>query len=39
MFTKPANLAIIMRFIATFGILGIGEIFVIITGGIDLSVS
>ena len=37
-FTKPANLAIIMRFIATFGILGIGEILVIITGGIDLSV-
>jgi ribose transport system permease protein len=37
-FTKPANLAIIMRFIATFGILGVGEIFVIITGGIDLSV-
>jgi ribose transport system permease protein len=37
-FTKPANLAIIMRFIATFGMLGIGEILVIITGGIDLSV-
>lgn len=37
-FTKPANLAIIMRFVATFGILGIGEILVIITGGIDLSV-
>ena len=37
-FTKPANLAVIMRFIATFGILGIGEILVIITGGIDLSV-
>jgi ribose transport system permease protein len=37
-FTKSANLAIIMRFIATFGILAIGEIFVIITGGIDLSV-
>ncbi len=37
-FVKPANLAIIMRFIATFGILGIGEILVIITGGIDLSV-
>jgi ribose transport system permease protein len=37
-FTKPANLAVIMRFIATFGILGIGEVLVIITGGIDLSV-
>jgi ribose transport system permease protein len=37
-FTKPANLAVIMRFIATFGILGVGEILVIITGGIDLSV-
>jgi len=37
-FTKSANLAIIMRFVATFGILAIGEIFVIITGGIDLSV-
>ncbi len=37
-FTKAANLAIIMRFIATFGILAIGEVLVIITGGIDLSV-
>lgn len=37
-FTKPANLAIIMRFVATFGILAIGEVLVIITGGIDLSV-
>jgi ribose transport system permease protein len=37
-FTKMANLQIIMRFVATFGILAIGEIFVIITGGIDLSV-
>jgi ribose transport system permease protein len=37
-FTKPANLKVIMRFVATFGILGIGEILVIITGGIDLSV-
>ncbi len=37
-FTKPANLAVIMRFVATFGLLGIGEILVIITGGIDLSV-
>jgi ribose transport system permease protein len=31
-------LAIIMRFVATFGLLAIGELFVIITGGIDLSV-
>lgn len=37
-FTKAANLAIIMRFIATFGILAVGEVLVIITGGIDLSV-
>jgi ribose transport system permease protein len=37
-FLKPANLAVIMRFVATFGLLGIGEILVIITGGIDLSV-
>lgn len=37
-FAKPANLAIIMRFIATFGMLAIGEVLVIITGGIDLSV-
>lgn len=37
-FAKPANLAIIMRFTATFGILAIGEVLVIITGGIDLSV-
>lgn len=37
-FTKPANLAVIMRFIATYGILAMGEIMVIITGGIDLSV-
>ncbi len=37
-FFKPANLAVIMRFIATFGLLAIGEILVIITGGIDLSV-
>jgi ribose transport system permease protein len=37
-FLKPANLAVIMRFIATFGLLAIGELFVIITGGIDLSV-
>ncbi|MGW8145128.1 MAG: ABC transporter permease [Anaerolineales bacterium] len=37
-FLKPANLAIIMRFVATFGLLAIGELFVIITGGIDLSV-
>lgn len=37
-FLKPANLAVIMRFVATFGFLAIGEILVIITGGIDLSV-
>ena len=37
-FIKPANLAVIMRFIATFGMLAIGEVLVIITGGIDLSV-
>lgn len=37
-FLKPANLAVIMRFIATFGMLAIGEVLVIITGGIDLSV-
>lgn len=37
-FIKPANLAVIMRFMATFGILAIGEILVIIAGGIDLSV-
>lgn len=37
-FTKPANLAVIMRFIATFGMLSIGEVLIIITGGIDLSV-
>lgn len=37
-FVKPANLAVIMRFIATFGMLAIGEVLVIISGGIDLSV-
>ncbi|MBN1535415.1 MAG: ABC transporter permease [Anaerolineales bacterium] len=37
-FLKPANLAVIMRFIATFGMLSIGEVLIIITGGIDLSV-
>lgn len=37
-FLKPANLAVIMRFVATFGFLAIGEVLVIITGGIDLSV-
>jgi ribose transport system permease protein len=37
-FIKPANLAVIMRFVATFGLLAIGELLVIITGGIDLSV-
>lgn len=37
-FIKGANLAVIMRFIATFGMLAIGEVLIIITGGIDLSV-
>lgn len=37
-FLKPANLAVIMRFVATYGLLAIGEVLVIITGGIDLSV-
>ncbi len=37
-FVKPNNLAIIMRFVATFGMLAIGEVLVIITKGIDLSV-
>lgn len=37
-FLKPANLAVIMRFIATFGMLAMGEVLVIITRGIDLSV-
>jgi ribose transport system permease protein len=37
-FLKPANLAVMMRFAATIGLLAIGEILVIITGGIDLSV-
>ena len=37
-FVKTANLAVIMRFIATFGMLAIGEVLIIITGGIDLSV-
>ena len=37
-FLKPANLAVMMRFVATIGLLAIGEILVIITGGIDLSV-
>jgi ribose transport system permease protein len=37
-FLKPANLAVIMRFVATFGLLAVGEVLVIITGGIDLSV-
>lgn len=37
-FIKTANLAVIMRFIATFGMLALGEVLVIITNGIDLSV-
>jgi len=37
-FLKSANLAVMMRFAAIIGLLAIGEILVIITGGIDLSV-
>ena len=37
-FIKTANLAVIMRFIATFGMLALGEVLAIITNGIDLSV-
>jgi ribose transport system permease protein len=37
-FVKTANLAVIMRFISTFGMLAMGEVLIIITGGIDLSV-
>jgi len=37
-FIKTANLAVIMRFMATFGMLALGEVLVIITNGIDLSV-
>jgi len=37
-FVKTANLAVIMRFISTFGMLAMGEVLVIITGGIDLGV-
>lgn len=37
-FLKPQNVAVIMRFVATFGMLAIGEVFIIITGGIDLSI-
>lgn len=37
-FAQPKNIAIIMRFVATFGMLAIGEVLVIITKGIDLSV-
>lgn len=37
-FIKTANLAVIMRFIATFGMLALGEVLIIITNGIDLSV-
>jgi ribose transport system permease protein len=36
-FLKPANLAVIMPFIAIFGMLSIGEVLIIITGGIDRS--
>jgi ribose transport system permease protein len=37
-FTSPDNLAVIMKFVATFGMLAIGEVLVITTEGIDLSV-
>jgi ribose transport system permease protein len=37
-FLLPANVAVIFRFIATFGMLAIGEVLIIITCGIDLSV-
>ncbi len=37
-FLKPANLAVMMRFVATFGLLAMGELLVVIIGGIDLSV-
>lgn len=37
-FAQPNNIAIIMRFVATFGMMAIGEVLVIITKGIDLSV-
>ncbi|MBN1285903.1 MAG: ABC transporter permease [Anaerolineae bacterium] len=37
-FLKPQNIAVIMRFVATFGMLAIGEVLIIITCGIDLSV-
>ncbi len=37
-FLRPANLAVIMRFVATYGLLAIGELLVILTCGIDLSV-
>jgi ribose transport system permease protein len=36
-FTKPQNQANIMRFMVLYGFLAMGEILVIITGGIDLS--
>ncbi len=37
-FLRPANLAVIMRFVAIYGLLAIGELLVILTRGIDLSV-
>jgi ribose/xylose/arabinose/galactoside ABC-type transport system permease subunit len=37
-FLKPNNIAIIMKYVATFGMLAIGEVLIIITCGIDLSV-
>ena len=37
-FIKPFNLQNLVRYISLFGIIGIGAVFVIITGGIDLSI-
>ncbi|MCD8534130.1 MAG: ABC transporter permease [Verrucomicrobia bacterium] len=37
-FLKPANIQNVMRWTALFGLIGIGVSFVIITGGIDLSI-
>jgi ribose transport system permease protein len=36
-FLRPANLAVIMRFVAMYGLLAIGQLLVILTRGIDLS--
>ncbi len=37
-FIGPFNLQNLLRYISLFGIIGIGAVFVIITGGIDLSI-